>query len=527
MPIEFACACGQKLRFKDASAPLPEHCPACGRKWRAAQPAAGLPIAMPVAAGARRLPTALPVGAAAMAAPPSAGTVNQEPSARRFAELVVNSVAREVRLVAAYFWRSRCAFWHRVVGYLPLRNNRQIQLSAYDNYPNVEYDKGRWQIELPAVCVACGSAADCTESTEVRAAPDVTRPIWAMATSLAVGAAFAVYFGSRWPALLAAIAGLDVGYRLRRQSLVQLVVHRCRKHTAATELPEVYASANSLWLCGIHPDLIRELTQRPVSSAPAPEPTSAPAASPTAQAGPPLALPVAEAPAQARPAPAVPSTKKSQPNTYGGLPIVTDVGRFLKMLDKDRKCILLIRIKDHDKVARKLAEHYAMEMVVEFQADRIMYHARRVADPSKKLPLLDYAALADVGEIHRRALESFVPPPLICRDCEKQFQPTERQCPFCGGEYAYSTYTSISSDDEEGESPVDIRSTQTEQPKARTGSAMAKAEGPSRIGCLFFWFAVAALIFVLWKPLNISDRLSDWTAQAKELLVKHGWLESK
>jgi hypothetical protein len=98
---------------------------------------------------------------------------------------------------------------------------------------------GVWRIDLPDRCVVCSKETVNDWTDDERRILDPYPLIAAPLVGVALGVILALWYWRLWLLPLPILAGVLVGYALRREERFALKLKRCRKHAENVQVPEL------------------------------------------------------------------------------------------------------------------------------------------------------------------------------------------------------------------------------------------------------------------------------------------------
>ena len=174
---------------------------------------------------------------------------------------------RQARMAVSYYWSHRAAIRDYLIDHdsgmiPPERYRREIRVSAEDDEERAQYTEQGWDIELPACCVVCGRAVQTEACVETRSVDDMARPFWWPVAGLATGAVLAWLIASWWGLAIGFVAGVLLGCKCRRSTVVTIRFHRCDAHAGKTRYPYLRTFRGQLIIRAGHATVRSEFRQR-------------------------------------------------------------------------------------------------------------------------------------------------------------------------------------------------------------------------------------------------------------------------
>jgi hypothetical protein len=235
------CQCGWEGAVDDAVADQPVRCLACGSLLPhsvsanpvaaddSAAPAGSSPTAESADAAARRAGN--PQVAAAM------GTVKR----------IARQVWDYLRAALRFYWENRSGLrdgWMQWMSEVfpsvehPEVLRREIRVPL-EEQPGIHDAAGVWEIELPPRCAVCAGKVRPGWIEESHHVLDLYNPLIAFVAGVAAGLVFGWWYHSLAWLILAPLAGLLLGYALRKSVEFLVRFQRCDRHADETRIPEV------------------------------------------------------------------------------------------------------------------------------------------------------------------------------------------------------------------------------------------------------------------------------------------------
>ena len=269
MTVSSKCPyCGESEVVSENAAAKKLTCGRCGRCFETPVPGSPTPLCCSEADDAAMQPEGPAPGSAApptsdeseVASEPVEDSDADEPQMARasrkaapresqFGMQAVRRVFEDAEKLACFYRAYTRDLWSQVEPRALPQNyssrQREIRVSATEEYKNAEWDGERWQVELPPCCVVCGQHTNDDWQDEARTVPNLFWPLWAPACGLGVGLIQSIFW-SIWLLPIPVAAGFVLGYVHRNETDVRVRFRRCREHAECKRYPRLRLSGNEL-----------------------------------------------------------------------------------------------------------------------------------------------------------------------------------------------------------------------------------------------------------------------------------------